>query len=184
MISDARTRYTKMVIKNSFVKLLKDKPINKVTVKNICELAEINRATFYRYYYDAFNLMEQIEKESIAELQSFIQASEFQKISDVFMQMLNKIKEDGKLYMILFSEHGDAKFPQKILDVCYEKTSLFVERDFSKLSKEKQKWLYYFLSHGCSGILNCWINNGMKETPLEVSQFIEELCVETVNAVK
>lgn len=50
MKSDARVRYTKMVIKNSFVKLLAKKPLEKVTVKEICELSEINRATFYKYY--------------------------------------------------------------------------------------------------------------------------------------
>lgn len=50
MKSDARVRYTKMVIKNSFVKLLAKKPLEKVTVKETCELSEINRATFYKHY--------------------------------------------------------------------------------------------------------------------------------------
>ena len=42
MASDARVRYTQMVIKNSFIKLLEQKALNKVTVKEICELSEIN----------------------------------------------------------------------------------------------------------------------------------------------
>lgn len=49
---DARVRYTKLVIKDAFISLLKEKPLNKVTVKEICALAGINRATFYRYYCD------------------------------------------------------------------------------------------------------------------------------------
>ena len=63
MRTDARVRYTKMVIKNSFAKLLAEKPLAKVTVKEICELSEINRATFYKYYCDPFDLLDKIEHE-------------------------------------------------------------------------------------------------------------------------
>ena len=61
MKTDARVRYTKMIIKKSFISLLKERPINKITVKAICEMSEINRATFYKYYNDPFDLMEDIE---------------------------------------------------------------------------------------------------------------------------
>ena len=43
---DARVRYTRRVLKDSFLLLLKEKPVNKITVKRVCELAEVNRATF------------------------------------------------------------------------------------------------------------------------------------------
>ena len=44
---DARKRYTQMILKQSFLKLLKEKPVNKITVKELCELSQINRATLY-----------------------------------------------------------------------------------------------------------------------------------------
>ena len=47
---DARKRYTQMVLKQSLLKLLKEKPVNKITVKEVCELAQLNRATFYAHY--------------------------------------------------------------------------------------------------------------------------------------
>ena len=50
MARDRSVEYTKMVIQNSFTRLLKEKPINKITVKEICELADINRSTFYKYH--------------------------------------------------------------------------------------------------------------------------------------
>lgn len=61
--TDARVRYTRRVIKESFLALLHEKPINKITVKEVCEAAEINRATFYSHYSDCFALMESIEQE-------------------------------------------------------------------------------------------------------------------------
>ena len=58
---DARKRYTQMVLKQSFLKLLKEKPVNRITVKEVCALAQLNRATFYAHYSDCFALMESIE---------------------------------------------------------------------------------------------------------------------------
>lgn len=72
---DARIRYTKMVIKDAFIALLKEKPVNKVTVKEICGLAEINRATFYKYYSDPFDLLDKIESEMLSQLQSSLKTS-------------------------------------------------------------------------------------------------------------
>ena len=54
---DARKRYTQMVLKQSFLKLLKEKPVNRITVKEVCALAQLNRATFYAHYSDCFALM-------------------------------------------------------------------------------------------------------------------------------
>lgn len=44
---DARKRYTQMMLKQSFLKLLQQKPVNRITVKEVCALAQLNRATFY-----------------------------------------------------------------------------------------------------------------------------------------
>ena len=62
---DARKRYTQMMLKQSFLKLLQQKPVNRITVKEVCALAQLNRATFYAHYSDCFALKESIENELI-----------------------------------------------------------------------------------------------------------------------
>ena len=47
---DSRIRYTKFRIKVAFFELLKNCPVDKMTVKGICDIAMVNRATFYKYY--------------------------------------------------------------------------------------------------------------------------------------
>ena len=65
MKTDARVKYTKMVLKKALLELMQHKPVNKITVKEICERAELNRATFYAHYSDCFDLLESIEEELI-----------------------------------------------------------------------------------------------------------------------
>ena len=63
--TDARVRYTRSVLKEAFLSLLSKKPVNKITVKEVCEAAGLNRATFYTHYGDCFDLMASIEQELI-----------------------------------------------------------------------------------------------------------------------
>ena len=63
--TDARIRYTQSVLKQALLSFLKEKPINKITVKEVCERAGLNRATFYARYSDCFALLEGIEEDQL-----------------------------------------------------------------------------------------------------------------------
>ena len=65
---DRRVKYTKTIIKDTFISLLSSKDINKISVSEICKVADINRATFYRYYLDIYDLLDKIEDDFIEEI--------------------------------------------------------------------------------------------------------------------
>lgn len=67
---DARVRYTRMIIEQSFLELLREKPVNKITVTELCEKAQLNRATFYKHYLDIPDLMEKIEEDLFAKIRA------------------------------------------------------------------------------------------------------------------
>ena len=60
---DRRTKRTKIALKNHFMELLKIKPIQKITVTELCDMVDINRSTFYKHYFDLYALLEDIEKD-------------------------------------------------------------------------------------------------------------------------
>lgn len=60
---DLRTERTKRSIANAFLELRKQKSIEKITVKELSELAFINKATFYTHYHDIYDLSDQLEDE-------------------------------------------------------------------------------------------------------------------------
>ena len=47
---DRRSKYTRMIIKDTFLELLKEKSYDKINVSQICKNAEITRTTFYLHY--------------------------------------------------------------------------------------------------------------------------------------
>jgi len=122
MASDARVRYTKMVIAQSFIKLLKEKPINKITVKAICDLSELNRATFYKHYLDVYDLLDKIELQFLNELMAVLRSRENTTARDVLAFIMVKFKAEEEAYKAICSPNGDPAFPARILEAC---------RDFS-----------------------------------------------------
>ena len=69
---DHRVRYTKMVIKDSLLELMKECSISKVTVTDICKKANINRNTFYSHYANQFELLSHIEDELYEEFRQVV----------------------------------------------------------------------------------------------------------------
>lgn len=62
---DLRIERTKRSIINAFIELRAKKPLEKITVKELSELAYINKATFYSHFHDIYALSEQLEEEAI-----------------------------------------------------------------------------------------------------------------------
>lgn len=175
MKTDARIRYTKMVIKNSFIALLKDYPVNRITVTDVCNLAEINRATFYKHYTDCFDLLDKIELDMIKELQQLLQGSKNKNLTDLFINIFDEIKKDSSLYLVVTSNHGNPSFPNRILNMFYDEMISLFDQKTPSISINKKEWLYFFSANGCAGLLSHWITSGMKEDTKELAEYIKQL---------
>ena len=66
-----KTRYTKMVLRDSLMELMKTKPISAIYIKEICTLADISRATFYKYYTDQYDLLRKTEEETFIFIEKY-----------------------------------------------------------------------------------------------------------------
>ena len=62
---DIRVKKTKRAIQKAFVALLREKPIEKITVKEIAERAEINKTTFYSHYETLDALTAEMERQTV-----------------------------------------------------------------------------------------------------------------------
>ena len=93
--SDARVRYTQRVLKESFLSLLREKPVNKITVKEVCELAELNRATFYAHYSDCFALMESIEQELLDAFGQSLRLIDGFDVSALIAALYTMVEQNG-----------------------------------------------------------------------------------------
>lgn len=73
IVGNRRTQYTKKVIRKAFQEILMEKEFEKITITEIAQRADINRGTFYKYYKDTADLLEEIEKEIVEQIADNLQ---------------------------------------------------------------------------------------------------------------
>lgn len=166
MATDARTRYTKMIIRNSFLQLLREQSIEKISVAEICRLAEINRATFYRYYENQYDLLSALENEMLDDIKKY--ACEYNgNIDKLTETILSKLSEQQEMWTLLLSDHADLGFLSKIY-------SFFEDHLTRNYSTKESELRYRFLLYGYSGIFDYWIKGGMKEPPKVIAEYLSK----------
>lgn len=95
MKEDRRIRKTKSSIKQAFTKLLQEKDLEKITIRDITTRADINRGTFYLHYEDKYMLLADMEDEYISELTTYTQfdllrGSSIEDIANTFVNNILK----------------------------------------------------------------------------------------------
>ena len=166
---DRRTAYTKMVIKQAFIRFLSQKPLSEITIKEICIEANINRATFYRNYEDLYHLFEEIENELIQE--AFPMGTSSYDIT----QLLEVIYNNQVFYKEFFNNHLQSSFIKNMTD---EMKLSFANILMEKGVYDEQNYNYHFhfALHGATGILKEWFDHGCVPPPKEFSELLLQMC--------
>ncbi len=146
--TDARVRYTQKILKESLLLLLEKKPINKITVKEVCDLAELNRATFYTHYSDCFALLESIEGELV---EAFGQSLELVRSFDVsaLIEAIYGIveKHEAACRVLIFGNVSPSVL-QKMIDLARDKSIAYWRKELRSASDDDLSMLYIHLSNG------------------------------------
>ncbi len=181
---DRRVKYTKMVLKESFIKLLEKKDISQISIKEICEDADINRTTFYAHYNDQYDLLSKIENELLDNINALF--TEFdQKDNNLNAVILAEkifeyLKANAKLCKLLLSDRGGLSFQKRVMMLVYDKIIAEIT-DNSKISKEDAEYIYSFTITGCVGIVQKWLDEDMKKPSYFMAEMVIKLTFGLIN---
>jgi len=160
-----KIRYTKMVIRDSLMELMKTKSILSVSIKDICELADISRSTFYSHFKDQYDLLRQIEEDTLAYFEDLLNRykDKYSKKETAQMvdEMLTYIANNSNSIQVLLSENGDIDFQKKLFQ--HFTFHNLVKKYFSEKQQDDETKTYYsvFLIHGYIGLIQHWLKTGM-----------------------
>lgn len=181
MKTDARVRYTRMIIQQTFLKLLKEKPIAKITVKEICELAEINRTTFYKHYSDPYDLLKQLELEAIHGLLSVIEDMKDNDPARVLLPILCAIQKNRELFHHLTSAQSDNSFLYRLAASCFRKICELAPKETGCGNADPMSVLRFsYIAGGIAGVIEYWLQSGMNESPEAIADKIWQFTASVV----
>ncbi|MCD7805820.1 MAG: TetR/AcrR family transcriptional regulator [Lachnospiraceae bacterium] len=106
---DIRVKKTRESITNAFLELRSRRPLEKITVKELCEKAMINKSTFYSHYTDVYDLSEQLENEVVESVLSNLTVPADFKTSEFVSELFYALHSCDRLINILFSGDRQAR---------------------------------------------------------------------------
>ncbi|MDO4977268.1 MAG: TetR-like C-terminal domain-containing protein [Eubacteriales bacterium] len=163
---DRRVKYTKMVLNDSLLKFLREKPLEKIRVTEICKDAEVNRSTFYAHFDDPFDQFNKLKSELLMELTSFVrqidtkQLPEKQRQYMILKKILRYVEEKRHIFQALLEKNGDYNMQHDLLVFLGEKVfSVNLESGEGEL---KDQYHLIYASNGCFGMFYHWL---MEDNP-------------------
>jgi AcrR family transcriptional regulator len=173
--ADQRVRYTKMVIKNSLLELMRERSISKITVTDLCRKANINRNTFYSHYANQYELLSNIEDELYEDIRQVVgNTMNLEVDGKLSYEICKYIKANSNICEVLFSENGDKDLLERILYISHD---FNIEKWMKEVKHIDQKlfdnW-YTFTAYGSIAVIKKWVNSGLKESPCKIAAFIDK----------
>lgn len=169
---DARIRYTKKVIRESFVTLLKQKKFEEITLKEVCELAGINRSTYYRHYKDIYDWRDQMEAEYRQKIQVISEQVGSVSFEQALTLLLRLIQSELDIMTSLLYFGGEPSTMQLIHKIFDTHDGNLVDSAADEAERTRLERLHYYRIYGCSGLIVSWFIHGAKETPEEMAHQI------------
>ncbi len=175
MRKNSKVKYMQTVLGESLLVLLKTKPIEKITVTDICKLVEINRGTFYAYFLNPLDLFSKIEEELYKELVAHSdRPTDLSKVAfnDYFRRQFDLYYDYKDLMQVLFGEFGDRKFLVKCAMIGYEGAISDWHTMAPNIDRSYLEYIFAYIYNGCLGIVELWIKNGFRENPVEMAALV------------
>lgn len=185
---DRRIKKTKKQLQDGFTTLLMEKNIKDITVKELCDKVDLNRGTFYLHYKDIYDMAEKLENELLNQLESVLTNHAFENSDDkpfpLLLDLFILIKENSDFCSVLLSSNGDMAFFNKVKLILRDKCFNEWMELFNKNKADKFDYFYNFIVSGSIGIIESWLQNGLKESPEEISSIVGEIILHGVDIIK
>ena len=175
---DRRVRRTKKLLTQALTQLLQEKQINEITVKELTDLADMNRGTFYLYYKDMFDMLEKIEDGLFEALDEIVSLHEHDDVArqtaPILLDLFHFIEDNQEMCRVLLSPHGDMNFLHKLNQVVREKCLQMWPNEEEKKDATFE-YHYSFVVYGCVGVFRAWLNGNCQEPAEKMAEMADAM---------
>ncbi|WHI54465.1 TetR/AcrR family transcriptional regulator [Mammaliicoccus lentus] len=183
MAEDRRVRKSKAAIKKAFIQLLEDSQIERITIRQISDKADINRGTFYLNYDDKYALLEEMEDEQIADLKKLVDirkvnlaqktAEEFIEIfsNEVIKKVIIHISENIEFYHAILNLDRTSKIEERITDMILSNINYLIGENNTVYGVPDDYYLRY-VSGALMSMVKYWVHNENRVSIEELVQYI------------
>ena len=185
---DHRTRVTKMLIRRAFTDLLRVKPVQSISIKELCEKAGVNRGTFYAHYSKRPRPARadggrNARRDQRGACRASARGRRDVSSLRISTELFQCLKDNADLCTVTLGDFGDKSFAMRMLNMGWEKCFGAYSRYFRGASPKEIAYFYAFVSEGCIGLLRRWLREGMTTSAEDIAALAEKLMLQGASAL-
>lgn len=187
---DRRVRKTKKLLRQGLSQLMLEKSIKDITVRELAELVDINRGTFYIHYRDIYDMVAQLEAEIFEELSAILNRHKKEDDIDIetavqalLEDLLTYVADNRELCLALLGKNGDIAFLNNLQQMIHAECIKLLVDNFPQVKMQNLEYLYEYSSAGGTAIIRAWLSQGMKESPAEMAELTRRMIAGTLGNV-
>lgn len=156
--NDRRSLKTKKALKQALASLLAEKELRHITVQELSDLADVHRVTFYKHYYDIYELYDQLEKDALTDLGMLVLKFQENPTKSFGKEFIDYIAQNPVLFKMIFAPNNTGALRQK-LSTMVAGVFLLIQSEKSTVDLQDDRLQYFsaFWASGCLAVIEKWV---------------------------
>lgn len=174
--NEESNQLTRECIQTALIKLLAEKPLEKITISEVVKKAGVSRTAFYSNYTSKEDVLVAVSHGTLSELNALVRrAAREQRPETIYQEIFNRALNDPDSFSVLLKA--------RIQERAFDDVNSFLQREYPNASSQ-----FYYLLQGWSGmllnILTAWFTSGMKDSVDDMAALCLSLSQEVVAKVR
>lgn len=163
---DRRVRRSRRLLKESLLELMQEKQFSEITIRDVTDHADMNRATFYLHYTDTTQLLQNVAEDLLEEAQKLVDSHIQETVTDgttrpVFEPILDFVVEHRDICTVLMENNTASHFTEYLQLLIQRNGGEIVRAWFHPKDDRQLSYLLGFITSGLIGLIVEWFQDGM-----------------------
>lgn len=185
--TDIRIIKTKKAIWDATLKLLSQKNIEDISITELAQTAQINRKTFYNYYQNLYQVIDDIENETVEKFVSTIKATDWYNGNEldfykIFFCITEAVRDNMEFFRQLLNISKTSSIIIKVENTLKEKSKTYFKQ-YLDMDDDLLTISMDYVVSGMFSVFSRWLQDGQKMTVAEVTEHVGLMSLGCVNAI-
>ena len=164
---------TRRMLKDALMEMLREMDIYHVSIRELCQRADVNRTTFYKYYGSQFDLLGDMEKDFLDFLSKAIREHAANPVM-IIETACEYLEEHLDFVRLIINNNVDPLFPQKLLNLAAVREAI-LSKTAGRPDSGLHEYVFNYITYGAYRILCVWLNKDSREPPEEIADLLLSL---------